>query len=984
MRRAVYSAAVLSLAFEAGAAVVRTEDRLHITVEGVEVSPSREAGYQQARLVGVDELQALSTEVGAPELPVLRFYVDGDVEIRARGEVREAKLEGNLPLVPVQPSRVKTPGATPALVKDPAVYARSGFGEGALYTVDDAGSVRGVRRRLVTLRPLSYAPASGEYRLVTQFDVEILSHDRGDRTSQEVFAFVVGARFKASPALARYAALKEALGYRVEYVEVTGGDTPETIRARLKRLYAGQDGERLTQVLIVGDAGDVPAKTAAHITGVTDHYYRAIDTDNYDADINGPDVGVGRLAVASEAQLEVVLDKLTRYHDGAFADEGWLKDVAWLATDDRYEIAEGSHNYVIDTYARQRGYRGVFPSDPQQGGDQLYAVTHRVSNAKVHEAMGLGRTIINYSGHGSTTSWAGPSVSQADVRRLADPNALPFVISNACITGDFRVGESFAETWQRHRAGAIAFWGSMDSSYWDEDDILERRLFDGIFRDGQLQFGQITSFALSEHWRHYQGGGKSKYYWETYVLFGDPSLDLRTTRSHQVRLDGPEALPVGSSAATYTVVDTESGRPVAGARVALSVEGGAFKATGISDAAGVVRFDLEAAARDVVDLKITASGANLRATQKELRIVPADFAYLSLGAFRANGREDGVVYAGESVELAMAITNIGQRPTQGGTLRIARVEGPATATAQVATLPALAARDAYRLPGGLALVLAETAQDDDLVRVELAWETKEGQSGTAAVSLRVSRAQLSVQSVDFGEPGPSGGLRPGETGALYLTVKNEGGEALTQASVTVAAGACIADADGALALPALAPGAVARIETPVTVTIDAACRNGDAAVVEVAGTYRSHARDLPIASTARFVAGVLVTSEIEQPGLSKPIRDNATVEQAIDVTPRGALEAVGIHVRLRHTYIGDLKVSLVHPDGTEVLLHDRAGGGADDLDLELGLGGQAHAQLEALKGKEVAGRWKLVVRDEASSDVGTLDYVELRLRGYLD
>jgi subtilisin-like proprotein convertase family protein len=132
------------------------------------------------------------------------------------------------------------------------------------------------------------------------------------------------------------------------------------------------------------------------------------------------------------------------------------------------------------------------------------------------------------------------------------------------------------------------------------------------------------------------------------------------------------------------------------------------------------------------------------------------------------------------------------------------------------------------------------------------------------------------------------------------------------------------------------------------------------------------------------VAGVLVTTEIERPGLDKPIRDNGRTEQVIDVTTRGALEAVGIHVRLRHTYIGDLKVSLVHPDGTEVLLHDREGGGADDLDLELGLGGQTYAQLEALKGKEVAGRWKLVIKDEASSDVGTIDSVALRLRGYLD
>ncbi len=143
------------------------------------------------------------------------------------------------------------------------------------------------------------------------------------------------------------------------------------------------------------------------------------------------------------------------------------------------------------------------------------------------QSMRAGRVIINYSGHGSTDSWAGPNVSQSNVRSLNHDSALPFVISNACITGDFTVQESFAETWLRHPKGAIMFWGSMDSSYWDEDDILERRMFDGIFRDKIMKFGSITQFALTELWKHYGGSGKSKYYFETYITFGDPSIELR-------------------------------------------------------------------------------------------------------------------------------------------------------------------------------------------------------------------------------------------------------------------------------------------------------------------------------------------------------------------------------------------------------------------------------------------------------------------------
>src|SRR5690606_27381543 len=108
-----------------------------------------------------------------------------------------------------------------------------------------------------------------------------------------------------------------------------------------------------------------------------------------------------------------------------------------LATNDRYTVAEGSHNYVIDTYTKNQGYVGVFPNANELGGDKLYAITHRVSNQRANEVIAMGRTIINYSGHGATTYWDSPGVTQADVRALNHENATAFVVSNACITGQF-------------------------------------------------------------------------------------------------------------------------------------------------------------------------------------------------------------------------------------------------------------------------------------------------------------------------------------------------------------------------------------------------------------------------------------------------------------------------------------------------------------------------------------------------------------------
>jgi hypothetical protein len=103
------------------------------------------------------------------------------------------------------------------------------------------------------------------------------------------------------------------------------------------------------------------------------------------------------------------------------------------------------------------------------------------------------------------------------------------VISNSCITGNFRVKEVYAETWLRHPRGAIAFWGSMDNTYWTEDDILEKNLYKGIFTLNKRRFDDMQQYALGEFWRHFGGRGYSSYYWESYVTFGDPTLELRTS-----------------------------------------------------------------------------------------------------------------------------------------------------------------------------------------------------------------------------------------------------------------------------------------------------------------------------------------------------------------------------------------------------------------------------------------------------------------------
>ncbi|MFG3194215.1 S8 family peptidase [Streptomyces omiyaensis] len=96
------------------------------------------------------------------------------------------------------------------------------------------------------------------------------------------------------------------------------------------------------------------------------------------------------------------------------------------------------------------------------------------------------------------------------------------------------------------------------------------------------------------------------------------------------------------------------------------------------------------------------------------------------------------------------------------------------------------------------------------------------------------------------------------------------------------------------------------------------------------------------------------------------ISDNTTVESAITVSgvTGNAPATLKVGVDVKHTYIGDLKVDLVAPDGSVYTVHNRTGSGTDNIVQTYTVNASS----------EVAnGVWKLRVNDNASADTGKID-----------
>jgi subtilisin-like proprotein convertase family protein len=115
------------------------------------------------------------------------------------------------------------------------------------------------------------------------------------------------------------------------------------------------------------------------------------------------------------------------------------------------------------------------------------------------------------------------------------------------------------------------------------------------------------------------------------------------------------------------------------------------------------------------------------------------------------------------------------------------------------------------------------------------------------------------------------------------------------------------------------------------------------------------------------------------PNLAIPDNNTTGITSTLNVAQTGTVAWVKVKVGITHTYQGDLEVALIGPDNTTVLLHNRTGGGTDNINTEypdLTVPAQA---LSAFTGKAISGAWRLRVRDLAAVDVGTLNSWTLSL-----
>ena len=651
----------------------------------------------------------VTAEVGKPRLPVIRRLVEIPLGARVSlAGLRTDEVEQDLsqtglphPIVPVQPPVPKIPeaGEQRDLVIDQAHYARDGFWPSDPVRIRQAGVLRQSRLVLVEIFPVRYNPVQGKVRLCSEveFDLTLQGGDMAltrahrdrytngltcrwidtdlliasrtqprskDGWSQTPVTYLIVAADEFEEDIKPLVDWKRQQGFQVVLALTSQtGSAREDIEDYIRDAYDTWEYPP-TFLLLVGDSEHIPPYTVGGIT--TDLYYTTMSPGDV-----FPDIQIGRLAVGDSSDLAAAVEKIIIHEVGLWEnDNDWTRRGYFMASNDGWyhEVAEGTQDYSM-WLARAYGMEC----------DSLYEYYH--SGTPVAAALDDGRTMVMYSGHGSYYSWSGPAFTQAGIEALDNGQMYPLVCSHACNTGGFHKPICFGETWLRTAGrGSAAFWGSSVSSYWDEDDILQRSMFNALFDSSLTWLSGMMDQAKLDLWVYYGGGGLSESYYRQYNLLGDPSMYLWTRSPRTLVVEHDDEVVIGSSVFNATVQEPRhSGPPAADvfkSTVLVPVEDALVSIVTGEDLRGLAKSIQGEATVTIEPALIREEPLQVAITKPGYRaylggaLVKADGPYLIYHSHEiedSTGNGDGQANAGETIQLTVILENSGNEDCESVT-----------------------------------------------------------------------------------------------------------------------------------------------------------------------------------------------------------------------------------------------------------------------------------------------------------------------------
>ena len=660
-----------------------------------------------------------SSEVGRPNLPLFSQLIEVPLNQGYKVTVSDMvydTLQLNHRVIPVQPSRSKSDERRYPLSIDEKIYATDAFYGSIEAFVESVGIARDRQLARLQFAPMQYNPVSGELVVCRQATVNVRYIKPDERATLTLFnthhspAFASGAmtlnslypKSVANAAPVRYLIVAHSMfrgqldtfvqwkrrkGFITDIVytdEAAVGTTTSSIQSYIQSQYTNATAANPapTYLLLVGDNEQIPAFTGTTNTEhITDLYYISWTSGD-----NIPDCYCGRFSAQTIAQLTPQIEKTLMYEQYTFSDPSFLDRAVLIAGVDGgndgdygYTHADPAMDYAITHYINgARGFSQIMyfknnTSIVPTGSNVTIGNNASSNSATVRSYYNQGAGWINYSAHGSATSWGTPNFTTDHAAAMTNTQKFGLMIGNCCLTNKFQTSTCLGEAVLRkgNYCGAVGYIGGSNSTYWGEDfywavgvrsnisatmsmayDATHLGAYDRLCHTHNEAY---TNWAMTQGDLMFQGNmavqsstsSLKLYYWEIYHLMGDPSVMPYLTQAPQMTLAAPSAIVAGSTSLQVTAA------PYAYVALTTANDHTLIAAT-YADGQGSALLTLPVSLA-VGNYELTASAQQYRTVFQDIHVILPNGPYVMVTNFTPASSPD----AGTTVPASLTVTNLG-------------------------------------------------------------------------------------------------------------------------------------------------------------------------------------------------------------------------------------------------------------------------------------------------------------------------------------
>ena len=533
----------------------------------------------------------------------------------------------------------------------------------------------------------------------------------------------------------------------------------------------------LTHVLLVGDVDQIPGYSysggGSSYSGLGDNAYgQIVGSDIYN------DVFIGRFSAQNTTQVNTQIQKIITYERDLTTSDTWCQNGLGVSTTSsasgHYSEIDYQHVENLRTDLLNYGYSTVYQDYYNVSGYPSSSTT-TISN---HINSGVG--IINYCNHGSETSWGSHSYSNSHVNALTNNNMLPFIISVACLNGKYDYnGDCFAETWMRATnnstgtpTGAVGTLMSYISQpwvppMWAQDEFVDilvesynnniKRTWGGAAINGL--FAILDNYSLSET--------SAVGTYQAWILYGDPTLMLRTKTPQAMTVNHEGTLPVGTPSYTVNVSNGEGA-------LATITDANHNIVGSATVSNGTANVSLSGTLTPGTELTLCVFGYNKVTYLGNINVIALEGPYITLDSYTPTE-----THVGDDTNLSLTFKNLGISATTGTTDVTLTTDDPNVTLIDYTGSFDVLAPDATTVVSGFSFSINPGVADGTNVTIHYtAVNGEDTYEGNIVVT--ANEAVLTYQNMVW-----DGSFVPGDTFTVTAKFKNTGHYQATNAVATM-------------------------------------------------------------------------------------------------------------------------------------------------------------------------------------------------------